>query len=150
MATSIASERRKAVDARKARDEAIQRLTEAYISVEEKGETIERLTKELELLKPSGRTMREAERISECVKLKAEIARLEGLVKDLRNEIKAAKTHKASSLFSISSLLMFKFVRISTLVIRPFHRKSRHPLVHVATALAKLSWNLKMISSISL
>ncbi|KAE9396763.1 hypothetical protein BT96DRAFT_824268, partial [Gymnopus androsaceus JB14] len=73
MALSISNERKNAVDARTARDEAVKRLSDAYISIEQKVKTIEHLEKELGQLKPSEMMKKEAGTL-ESIKFKTEIA----------------------------------------------------------------------------
>lgn len=99
MAIKIAAERGKADDAIKARDAAVQRLTDAYISIEQKLEIIGRLQNQHPtfdmLMKSSCKSPKESAGVSpsllEADKLQTETAELEGLVDDLRREVKLLK-----------------------------------------------------------
>ncbi|KAF8830921.1 hypothetical protein HHX47_DHR1000012 [Lentinula edodes] len=99
MAINIAAERDKADDAIKARDAAVQRLTDAYISIEQKLEIIGRLQNQHQtfdmLMKSSCKSPKESAGVSpsllEADKLQTETAELEGLVDDLRREVKLLK-----------------------------------------------------------
>ncbi|KAJ3885779.1 hypothetical protein GG344DRAFT_82358 [Lentinula edodes] len=99
MAIKIAAEQDKADDAIKARDAAVQRLTDAYISIEQKLEIIGRLENQHQtfgmLMKSSCKSPKESAGVSssllEADKLQTETAELEGLVDDLRREVKLLK-----------------------------------------------------------
>ncbi|KAH7874916.1 uncharacterized protein C8R40DRAFT_1171028 [Lentinula edodes] len=104
MAIKIAAEQYKAEDAIKARDAAVQRLTDAYISIEQKLEIIGRLENQHQtfdmLMKSSCKSLKESAGVSssllEADKLPTETAELEGLVDDLRKEIKLLKETTAA------------------------------------------------------
>ncbi|KAJ3900724.1 hypothetical protein F5879DRAFT_394729 [Lentinula edodes] len=103
MAIKIAAEQYKAEDAIKARDAAVQRLTDAYISIEQKLEIIGRLEKQHPfdmLMKSSCKSLKESAGVSssllEADKLPTETAELEGLVDDLRKDVKLLKETTAA------------------------------------------------------
>ncbi|KAJ3745136.1 hypothetical protein DFH05DRAFT_1396764, partial [Lentinula detonsa] len=91
MAIKIATEQEKVKDAFKARDAAIQRLSDAYISIEQKLEIIERLEKQSNISKSSEKSFQKHGPSLEADKLNHETAGFEGLVDDLRKEIEVSK-----------------------------------------------------------
>ncbi|KAJ3806393.1 hypothetical protein F5876DRAFT_80736 [Lentinula aff. lateritia] len=104
MAIKIAAEQYKAEDAIKARDAAVQRLTDAYISIEQKLKIIGRLEDQHQtfdlLMKSSCKSPKEPAGVSssllEVDKQQIGTAELEGLVDDLRREIKLLKETTAA------------------------------------------------------
>ncbi|KAJ3859204.1 hypothetical protein EV359DRAFT_4739, partial [Lentinula novae-zelandiae] len=104
MAIKIAAEQYKAEDAIKARDAAVQRLTDAYISIEQKLKIIGRLEDQHQtfdlLMKSSCKSPKEPAGVSssllEVDKQQTGTAELEGLVDDLRREIKLLKETTAA------------------------------------------------------
>ncbi|KAJ7577392.1 hypothetical protein C8J56DRAFT_970749 [Mycena floridula] len=96
MALEIQTERTKVVDAMKARDAAVQRLSEACLSIQQKTALIERLQKDL-VCSQIPRRSSPALVLTESNKLKEEVAALEGLVKNLREEIRVLKENEKSA-----------------------------------------------------
>ncbi|KAJ3796305.1 hypothetical protein GGU11DRAFT_872306 [Lentinula aff. detonsa] len=90
MVIKIAIEQEKVRHAFKARDAAIQRLSDAYISIEQKLDIIKRLEKQSNVLNSPEKSMQKRGASLEADKLN-QTAGFEGLVDDLRKEIEVLK-----------------------------------------------------------
>jgi len=89
MAIEVQTERMRVTEMMNARDAAVQRLSDAYESLRQKTATIEHMTKERDCQLPL-KTTYGSDHL-EIERLRAEIASLEVVIKDLRDEIKALK-----------------------------------------------------------
>lgn len=94
----IETERAKVIDAVKARDSAVARLSDAYRLLEEKSKTIERLQSELTVAVDANvnndamsRQTRSPARAVEFGSLRQEISTLEGTIKALKTDIAMLK-----------------------------------------------------------
>ncbi|KAF8888233.1 hypothetical protein BD779DRAFT_461367 [Infundibulicybe gibba] len=99
MAIEIQVERARAVEALRARDAAIHRLSEAYISLRQKTTTLERVQQERatysNFATPLPRNGQETEN-----GLRAEISKLENIIKDLNQELRALKASSSTRAIS--------------------------------------------------
>jgi hypothetical protein len=86
MALEIQIERLRVIEITKARDAALQRLSDAYVSIRQKTEVIEQLQQEREVkgLTPFPINLSPLEERTEIDCLKAHIVNLESTVEDLR------------------------------------------------------------------